>query len=103
MTHTPADELRAAAAKLRDDRNCDGYTVDCNSLELLRMIRILLNSRLAIAGWLESFDGIDLTEHGAMSEEITHALAVSRAMNGQTKPARAGAGRIVDHLLGGPS
>ena len=103
MTQTPADELRAAATKLRDDRNCDGYTVDCNSRELLGMIRILLNSRLALADWLESLNGIDLTEHGAMSEEITHALAVARAINGQTKPSRAGAGRIVDHLLGGQS
>jgi hypothetical protein len=36
---------------------------------------------LALAKWLESFDGIDFTDHGPMSEDLEHALAVARAIN----------------------
>ena len=85
LAPTPADELRTAAATLRDDRNCDGYTADSNSRELLAMIRILLNARAALADWLDSWTGIDLYEAGPLPEDARHALAVARA--------------IVDHLL----
>jgi len=101
---TPAEELRTAATKLRDDRNCDGYTVDSNSRELLAMIRMLLNARTTLADWLEAESADPVTVvHNPMCPDpactINAALAVARAINGQTRPERAAAGAIVDHLL----
>lgn len=36
-----------------------------------------------IADWLDSLTGIDHTEHGPESEEMTHALRVARAILGR--------------------
>jgi hypothetical protein len=36
---------------------------------------------LAVAKWLESLTGVEISEHGPMTEEIQHALAVARAIN----------------------
>jgi hypothetical protein len=34
---------------------------------------------LAVAGWLESLDGIEWSEHHSYSDELMHALKVARA------------------------
>lgn len=102
---SPTEELRAAAARLRDDRNCDGFRVDCNSRELLDMIRVLLRAREPLAAWLEHeitrYDpgaGIQVTDH---SHEI--ALAVARAINAAAEPGPVRGGTILDRLTGGSS
>jgi len=38
----------------------------------------------ALAGWLESWTGIDFREDAAMPEDARHALAVARAVNAAT-------------------
>jgi hypothetical protein len=35
---------------------------------------------LALAGWLESLDGVEFSEHGPLPDEFAHALAVARAV-----------------------
>ncbi len=35
-----------------------------------------------LAVWLESWDGVSLSEHHAMPEDYAHALAVARALTG---------------------
>ncbi|NDZ63592.1 hypothetical protein [Streptomyces cyaneofuscatus] len=45
---------------------------------------------LAVAGWLESWAGIDLSEHGPMPEDAQHALAVARQLLGTTEGDGAG-------------
>lgn len=37
---------------------------------------------LALADWLDSWVGIDFSEHAAMAGDLAHALAVARAING---------------------
>jgi hypothetical protein len=100
---TPIDELRAAAARLRDDRNCNNFRVDCNSRELLDMIRVLLRAREPLAAWLEHeitrYDpaaDIQVADH---SHEI--ALAVARAINAAAEPGPVRGGAILDRLTGG--
>ncbi|MFD6656865.1 hypothetical protein ACFWEB_17195 [Streptomyces parvus] len=39
---------------------------------------------LAVARWLESWCGVDLSEHGPMPEDAQHALAVARQLLGTT-------------------
>ncbi|MFD3741082.1 hypothetical protein [Streptomyces sp. NPDC058629] len=39
---------------------------------------------LAVARWLESWAGVDLSEHGPMPEDAQHALAVARQLLGTT-------------------
>ncbi|MDQ0694272.1 hypothetical protein [Streptomyces sp. W4I9-2] len=39
---------------------------------------------LAVARWLESWTGVDLSEHGSMPEDAQHALAVARQLLGTT-------------------
>lgn len=39
---------------------------------------------LAVARWLESWSGVDLSEHGPMPEDAQHALAVARQLLGTT-------------------
>lgn len=36
----------------------------------------------ALAKWLDSWVGIDFSEHAAMPGDLAHALAVARAING---------------------
>ncbi|MEI5520705.1 hypothetical protein WB388_08830 [Streptomyces brasiliscabiei] len=99
---TPIEELRAAAARLRDNRNCDGHRVDCNSRELLEMIRVLLRAREPLAAWLEHeitrYDPAADIQVTDRSHEI--ALTVARAINGAAEPGPGGDGRIADRLSG---
>jgi hypothetical protein len=37
---------------------------------------------LALADWLDSWTGFEISEHAAMPDDLTHALAVARAING---------------------
>lgn len=41
---------------------------------------------LALAAWLDSWTGIDLSEGGPLPEDARHALAVARAINGGGQP-----------------
>ncbi|MFI5973570.1 hypothetical protein [Streptomyces sp. NPDC051452] len=107
-TTNPAEELRAAAARLRDDRNCDGFLVDCNSRELLEMIRVLLGAREPLIRWLEDAAVIHLpdSECGYCDSRRNlfnlpcPALAVARAISGLTDPGRGRSGHIEDRLSG---
>lgn len=103
MTHTaPEAELRAAVDRLRDDRNCSGYSVDCDSSELLDMIRVLLRARAPLADWLEH----EITRYdpaaGIQESDGSHrvALAAARAVNAEARPGYALGGLIVDHAKG---
>lgn len=106
---TPIDELRTAAARLRDDRNCDNYRVDCNSRELLDMIRVLLRAREPLIKWLEDATGIHLpdSECGYCDSQRNRldlpcpALAVARAINAAAEPGPVRGGAILDRLTGG--
>ncbi|MFF3848007.1 hypothetical protein [Streptomyces sp. NPDC002328] len=94
----PTEELRAAAARLRDNRNCDGRRVDCDSRELLEMIRVLLRAREALADWLDS--AAEVAMHIAPIGPDRHALAVARAINGAAEPGPGRDGHIEDRLSG---
>jgi hypothetical protein len=52
-TITVADELRAAAARLRDAEHHGGITGDCDNPELLSLIVALLEAREPLASWLD--------------------------------------------------
>lgn len=39
--------------------------------------------RLTVAAWLESWAGIDVSEHGPHSDDWAHALKISRAHLGE--------------------
>ena len=38
---------------------------------------------LAVARWLESLNGIEFSEYGPMTEELSHALVIARAYLGE--------------------
>ncbi|MFF4661985.1 hypothetical protein [Streptomyces sp. NPDC001282] len=76
MTTTPADELRAAAVLLR--------TAPVPGARTMTATAALLRARKPIAAWLESWTGVDLSEHGPMPEDARHALAVARQILGTT-------------------
>ncbi|MGW0582404.1 hypothetical protein ACWD25_42225 [Streptomyces sp. NPDC002920] len=105
---TPTEELRAAAARLRDDRNITGYLVDCNSRELLEMIRTLLAAREPLIRWLEDAATVHLpvSECGYCDGQRNRLdlpcppLAVARAINGATEPGAGRDGHIDDRLSG---
>lgn len=98
---TPTEELRAAAARLRDNRNCDGFRVDCNSRELLEMIRVLLRAREPLAELLETavsyLDGHDGIAHPT---HLARAVTVARAINSVAEPGPEQDGHIEDSLSG---
>ncbi|HEY6116453.1 MAG TPA: hypothetical protein VI172_10880 [Candidatus Dormibacteraeota bacterium] len=104
----PTEELRAAAARLRDNRNCEGFLVDCNSRELLEMIRVLLRTREPLIRWLEDAATLHLpdSECGYCDGQRNPlklpcpALAAARAINGATVPSPGGDGRIDDRHSG---
>lgn len=111
---TPAAELRTAATRLRDTRNCDNHNIDSDSRELLDLIRVLLRTREPIAAWLEALaDFCDSVEdvHGQQPPtdnlSITDALTVARAINAAARPGPLLGGQITDWqdparaLLGG--
>ena len=104
----PAEELRAAAARLRDNRNCTGFRIDCNSRELLEMIRVLLGAREPLVRWLEDAAVIHLPDNecGYCNGDRNQlkapcpALAVARAINGDADPGPGGDGHIEDRHSG---
>lgn len=71
----PADQLRAAAEKLRAARFSGAITATPT-------VAALIGARLPLAAWLESWAGVDLSEHGPMPEDAQHALAVARQILG---------------------
>lgn len=106
---TPTDELRTAAARLRDDRNCDGFRVDCNSRELLDMIRVLLRAREPLAEFLENEASVaedirrqspDLTED-QLAAVVHGAVSIARTVNAAAQPGPVRGGAILDRLTGG--
>lgn len=111
----PADELSAAARKLRgltDDATEGPWAAedpnrqwgDDHDYRLVGGGKILatfnsdhngpLNTAYAaamhpgvgklLAKWLGSWDGVDFEEHAAMPDDLQHALAIARAINGST-------------------
>ncbi|MBQ1118500.1 hypothetical protein [Streptomyces sp. C3-3] len=108
----PADQLRAAAEKLREEAArahrappgpwavADEHVVRCADGMIvadrsgtdhpaeradLRYIALMHPGvGLAVARWLESWAGVDLSEHGPMPEDAQHALAVARQLLGTT-------------------
>lgn len=105
---SPIEELRAAATRLRDDRNVNGYRVDCNSRELLEMIRVLLRARTPLAEFLEIEADVaaeiqshspDLTDE-QLAAYVPRSLAIARAINGATEPGPGQDGHIEDRLSG---
>ncbi|WDO09920.1 hypothetical protein ME763_32025 [Streptomyces murinus] len=89
-------ELRAAAARLRDDHNLTGHRVDSGSRELLEMIRILLRLREPIARWLEE----QAQYVAARGTYDVLAVDVARAVNDLVAPGRGQDGHIEDRLSG---
>lgn len=109
---TPADELRTAADKLRQDaeaarraspppwavtdervvRCADGMIVADRSgtdhpaerADLPYIAAMHPGVGAALAAWLESWTGIDLYEAGSFPEDAKHALAVARQINAQS-------------------
>ncbi|SCK20295.1 hypothetical protein YUYDRAFT_02113 [Streptomyces sp. ScaeMP-e48] len=107
---SPADLLRAAAEKLREEaarahraspgpwavtdehvvRCADGMIVAERSGtnhpaergDLPHIALMHPGVGLALAAWLESWSGVDLSEHGPMPEDAQHALAVARQLLG---------------------
>lgn len=105
---TPVEELRAAAARLRDNRNCEGFSVDCGSRELLEMIRILLAAREPFIRWLEDAATLHLPDSECgycdgrrnLLRLPCPALAVARAINATGEPGPGQSGHIEDRLSG---
>ena len=105
---TPTEELRAAAARLRDNRNCNGHRVDCNSRELLAMLRILLAAREPLVRWLEDAAILHLpvSECGYCDGRRNPlklpcpALTVARAINSSAEPGPGQDGHIEDRRSG---
>jgi hypothetical protein len=80
-----AQELTAAAARLRDGTRFDGELIDADNPDLLRHCADLFRLRLPLAVWLESWDGVDVREHGPVPDDYLHAVAIARAINGGAK------------------
>lgn len=99
---TPTEELRTAAARLRETRNCDGFNVDCDSRELLDMIRVLLRAREPLAELLETaVPYLDRHNGVAYPTHVVYALTVARAVNAAAEPGPVRGGVILDRLTGG--
>lgn len=105
---TPTEELRAAAARLRDDRNVTTGSVDSDSRELLEMIRLLLGAREPLIRLLEDAAILHLPDsecgwcNGVRNplELPCPALSVARALNSTVEPARGADGYIEDRRSG---
>ncbi|MFJ2477081.1 hypothetical protein ACIOWI_29600 [Streptomyces sp. NPDC087659] len=89
-------ELRTAAARLRDTRNCDGFNVDSDSRELLDMIRVLLRTRESLAQLLE-FHAQQYADRGMYDVTV---LDIARAINAAAAPGYVLGGVILDRLTG---
>ncbi|MEU7403829.1 hypothetical protein [Streptomyces sp. NPDC044948] len=88
-------ELRTAAARLRDDRGAKGC-VDSNSRELLETIRILLAVREPLARWLD--EQARYVAASGMYDVL--AVDVARALNGTGEPGPGQDGHITDRHSG---
>ncbi|WP_155054547.1 hypothetical protein [Streptomyces blattellae] len=105
---TPIEELRVAAARLRDSRNCEGFQVACPSRELLEMIRVLLRAREPLAEFLDVEADVAAEmkrQTPAMTDEqlaasVHGALTIARAINGATEPGPGQDGHIEDQRSG---
>ncbi|SMF86688.1 hypothetical protein [Streptomyces sp. Amel2xC10] len=105
---TPTEELRAAAARLRDDRNTTTGSVDSDSRELLEMIRLLLGVREPLIRLLEDEATLHLPDNecGWCNDARNPlklpcpALAVARTINSTVEPGRGAAGYIEDRRSG---
>lgn len=75
---TPAEELAAAAKTLRPSSPAVAAHTE--------WVKIRPEAADALVKWLDSWTGIDLNEHAAMAEDVHHALAVARALNGSRPP-----------------
>ena len=74
-TVTPADEITAAAARLRNARPTSTMTTPPAVADLLR-------AREPLAKWLDSWTSIELRETATMQEDARHALTIARAVLG---------------------
>lgn len=96
---TPAEQLRLAAARLRDDRNCDGHNVDCRSRELLAMIAALLRTREPLAALLEgAAEEIEQDADAIGTAPVEAALTAARAVLAPPRPGHVQGGHITDRL-----
>ncbi|WP_328313123.1 hypothetical protein OG432_24590 [Streptomyces sp. NBC_00442] len=76
MTDTsPVADLTAAAQKLRSTRFVGAMTAT-------PAIAGLVAAREPLANWLDSWTDIEVREDAAMPEDLRHALAVARLING---------------------
>jgi hypothetical protein len=89
-------QLRTAVDLLSDGRNLNGHRVDCDSRELLEMIRLLLRVREPLARWLDQHRRYVATR-GAYD---VLALDIARAINGTGEPERGQDGHIEDRHTG---
>jgi hypothetical protein len=97
MTTNPVTELRQAATRLRDDHNCTGYNVDCDSRELLDMIRVLLRAREPLAKLLDEVADSCEQDGGIVEDSTTDdAVTLARAINATPVPGHALGGPILD-------
>lgn len=112
---TEGDEIRAAVAVLRDDRNCNNRHLNSPSRELLAMTAVLLRAREPLAELLEhaarAYDSAvtaaqrvwpddEPKRNAFVHEGESHrmAIAVARAINGPARPGHAQPGPITDRL-----
>lgn len=102
---TIPEELRAAAARLRDTKHHGVIEGDCTNLEIIRLITNLLRARQPLADLLEeaadevetvlaeevtlgpddTYDKAVLDHRGEIRADLTHALSVARAVNGGSR------------------
>jgi hypothetical protein len=95
----PAEELRLAAARLRDDHNCNGFNLDCRSRELLALIAALLRTREPIALLLENAaTEVEQDADKAGRASVEAALAIARAVLAPPRAGHVQAGEVIDRL-----
>jgi hypothetical protein len=65
---------------------CDNCAVlDCWHPALAELVHVLLLARPPLAAVLESWDGVEISEHHAMPDDFAHALAFARVINGGSR------------------
>ncbi|MER7213549.1 hypothetical protein ABT340_41350 [Streptosporangium sp. NPDC000239] len=80
MANTPVEEIRAAAALLREPVNA---TTPDSQLAYSGWIQVMSPALAqALAAWLESWEGVEVRLDGPMPEDYRYALRVARAING---------------------
>jgi hypothetical protein len=71
VPETPADTIRRAAVQL-------GHAAE-TAAHLRTEVTIPPRAAAQLADWLTDYTGFEFSEHGALSEDLRHALGVSRA------------------------